>query len=72
MWIITSLIRFGLLPLEEYDIQLSKQLNNKADAKLIEFATELLQNCLLTMHPVTTLEDHVLVLNALKKLQTPK
>jgi hypothetical protein len=66
------LIRFGLIPLEVYDIQLSKQLNSNPDAQLIEFTTELLQNCLLTMHPITLLEDHVLVINALLKLQTPK
>lgn len=73
VWIVTSLIKFGLIPLEEYDIQLAKQLNKEnPDAQFIEFTTELLQNCLLTMHPITTLEDHVLAIHALQKLQTPK
>ncbi|KAI9261911.1 CCR4-Not complex component, Not1-domain-containing protein [Helicostylum pulchrum] len=73
VWIVTSLVKFGLIPLEEFDIQLAKQLNKEhIDLQLIEFTTELLQNCLLTMHPITLLEDHVLVINALKRLQTPK
>ena len=74
MWIVSSLVKFGLIPLDEYDTQLSRQLNRETpDDHLIEFTTELLQNCLLTMHPVTTLEDHVLVVNALRKLKnTPK
>lgn len=70
---ITSLVKFGLVPLDEYDVQLARQLNKEnPDAQFVEFTTELLQNCLLTMHPITTLEDHVLTISALKKLNTPK
>ncbi|KAI7871980.1 CCR4-Not complex component, Not1-domain-containing protein [Mucor mucedo] len=73
VWIVTSLVKFGLIPLEEYDIQLAKQLNKEhPDSHLIDFTTGLLQNCLLTMHPITSIEDHVLVINALKRSQSPK
>ncbi|KAI8088056.1 CCR4-Not complex component, Not1-domain-containing protein [Gilbertella persicaria] len=73
VWIMTSLIKYGLIPLEEYDIKLSHQLNQQpTDNGLIEFITELLQNCLLTMQPITSIEEHVLVIHALQKLDSPK
>ncbi|KAI8642573.1 CCR4-Not complex component, Not1-domain-containing protein [Parasitella parasitica] len=72
VWVITSLIKHGLIPLEEYDVKLSKQLNQLPTDHQIEFMIEILQNCLLTMNPITSIEDHVLVINALMKLQSPK
>ncbi|KAI8367053.1 CCR4-Not complex component, Not1-domain-containing protein [Blakeslea trispora] len=73
VWIMTSLIKFGLIPLEEYDVKLSKQLKqHSSDQSLIEFITELLQNCLLSVHPITSIEDHVLVIHTLQTLDLPK
>ncbi|CEP19249.1 hypothetical protein [Parasitella parasitica] len=72
VWVITSLIKYGLIPLEDYDVKLSKQLNHQPTDNQIEFITEMLQNCLLTMNPITSIEEHVLVINALMKLKSPK
>ncbi|KAI8975394.1 CCR4-Not complex component, Not1-domain-containing protein [Mycotypha africana] len=65
---IAMLIRYELLPLEEYDIQLAKLINEKADS-VIEFAAELMRLCLLSLpRPISYLEDHILTLSALHKL----
>lgn len=72
MWVITSLVKYGLIPLEEFDVKLSKQLNHDPTDQQIEFVTEILQNCLLTMNPITSIEEHVLAVNALMKLESPK
>ncbi|KAK4521394.1 chaperone ATPase hsp78 [Mucor velutinosus] len=72
VWVITSLVKYGLIPLEEFDVKLSKQLNHNPTEQHIEFVTEILQNCLLTMNPITSVEEHVLVVNALMKLESPK
>ena len=61
-----------MIPLEEFDVKLSKQLNHHPTDHQIEFVTEILQNCLLTMNPITSIEEHVLVINALTKLESPK
>ncbi|KAI8357332.1 CCR4-Not complex component, Not1-domain-containing protein [Choanephora cucurbitarum] len=73
VWIMTSLIKFGLVPLEEYDVKLSKQLKQQStDQSFIEFITELLQNCLLSVHPISSIEEHVLVIHTLQALDSPK
>lgn len=61
------LIRYELLPLEEYDIQLAKLINAKADS-VIEFAANLMRICLLSQNPITFLEDHILTVSSLYKL----
>lgn len=59
--------------MDELDLKLSKQLNqNTNDARLVEFVTELIQNCALNIHPVTTIEEHVLVINSLKRIDSIK
>ncbi|KAI7871343.1 CCR4-Not complex component, Not1-domain-containing protein [Spinellus fusiger] len=65
--VIAMLIRYELLPLEEYDVQLAKLITVKADS-IIEFSTHLIRLCLLTNTPVTCLEDHILTVAALDKL----
>ncbi|KAG1121280.1 hypothetical protein G6F42_012580 [Rhizopus arrhizus] len=72
VWVITSLVKYGLIPLEEFDVKLSKQLNHDPTDQQIEFVTEILQNCLLTMNPIKWIEEHVLAGNALMKLESPK
>lgn len=64
---IAMLIRYELLPLEEYDVQLAKLINAKADS-VIDFATNLMRICLLSEQPVTFLEDHILTVSSLYKL----
>ncbi|KAI9476483.1 MAG: CCR4-Not complex component, Not1-domain-containing protein [Benjaminiella poitrasii] len=64
---IAMLIRYELLPLEEYDVQLAKLINAKADS-VIEYASNLIRTCLLTQTPITFLEDHILTVSALYKL----
>lgn len=61
------LIRYELLPLEEYDVQLAKLINAKADS-VIEFAASLMRMCLLSQNPTTFLEDHILTVSSLYKL----
>lgn len=61
------LIRYELLPLEEYDVQLAKLINAKADS-VIEFASALMRLCLLSPNPSTFLEDHILTVSSLHKL----
>lgn len=60
--------------MEEFDVQLSKRLNQQAidNNQFIEFVTELLQNCLLAVNPITSIEEHVLVIHALKKSASSK
>lgn len=59
--------------MDELDLKLSKQLNHARSPGLIEFVTELIQNCALAVHPVTFIEEHVLVINALKRISdSPK
>ncbi|KAL7319889.1 CCR4-NOT core subunit cdc39 [Mucor circinelloides] len=64
---VSMLIRYELLPLEEYDVQLAKLINIKADS-VIEFAANLMRICLLSQNPITFLEDHILTISSLYKL----
>ncbi|CEP18731.1 hypothetical protein [Parasitella parasitica] len=66
---VSMLIRYELLPLEEYDVQLAKLINARADS-VIEFAASLMRICLLSpqSRPITFLEDHILTVSALYKL----
>ncbi|OAD02750.1 Not1 transcription factor, partial [Mucor lusitanicus CBS 277.49] len=64
---VSMLIRYELLPLEEYDVQLAKLINIKADS-VIEFAANLMRICLLSQSPITFLEDHILTISSLHKL----
>ncbi|KAI7901129.1 CCR4-Not complex component, Not1-domain-containing protein [Cokeromyces recurvatus] len=64
---VAMLIRYELLPLEEYDVQLAKLINAKADS-VIEYATSLISTCLLSQTPITFLEDHILTVSSLYKL----
>lgn len=64
---VSMLIRYELLPLEEYDVQLAKLINAKADS-VIEFAANLMRICLLSQNPITFLEDHILTISSLHKL----
>lgn len=64
---VSMLIKYELLPLEEYDVQLAKLINAKADS-VIEFAGNLMTICLISQDPITFLEDHILTISALHKL----
>ncbi|ORE23450.1 Not1-domain-containing protein [Rhizopus microsporus] len=64
---IAMLIRYELLPLEEYDVQLAKLINAKADS-VIEFAAGLMRLCLLSPNPTSCLEDHILTVSSLMNL----
>jgi CCR4-NOT transcription complex subunit 1 len=61
-------IRYDLLPMEEYDTQLAKLIHAKADG-VIEFAANLMRICLLSQTPISFLEDHILTISALYKLE---
>lgn len=63
-----SLVKSGLIPIEEYDVQLSKQLENTTQIQLVEFSVELLNYCLFSSQPVTSIEDHLLTIKTLMKL----
>ncbi|KAI9030832.1 CCR4-Not complex component, Not1-domain-containing protein [Phycomyces nitens] len=64
--VIAMLMRHELLPLEEYDVQLAKKINIKADM-IIEYSVQLIRLCLLN-NPITFLEDHILTVASLDKL----
>ncbi|CAO3682706.1 unnamed protein product [Rhizopus stolonifer] len=63
-----SLVKSGLIPIEEYDVQLSKQLENTTQIQLVEFSVELLNYCLFSSQPITSIEDHLLTIKTLMKL----
>ncbi|KAI9030682.1 CCR4-Not complex component, Not1-domain-containing protein [Phycomyces nitens] len=65
--VIAMLLRHEMLPLEIYDGQTAKLIQNKADG-VIDFAADLVRLCLLSPNPVTFLEDHALTLAALNVL----
>ncbi|OAD77396.1 Not1 transcription factor [Phycomyces blakesleeanus NRRL 1555(-)] len=65
--VIAMLLRHEMLPLEIYDGQTAKLIQNKADG-VIDFAADLVRLCLLSPSPVTFLEDHALTLAALNVL----
>ncbi|KAG0175598.1 hypothetical protein DFQ28_005990 [Apophysomyces sp. BC1034] len=65
--VLAMLIRYGMIPLEEYDIQLAQLINTRAD-NAIEFAAYLVNICVLSATPVSFLEDHILTVAALSKL----
>ncbi|KAF7724662.1 hypothetical protein EC973_000834 [Apophysomyces ossiformis] len=65
--VLAMLIRYGLIPLEEYDVQLAQMINTKAE-NAIEFAAYLVNVCVLSTTPVSFLEDHILTIAALRKL----
>ncbi|KAI8089351.1 CCR4-Not complex component, Not1-domain-containing protein [Halteromyces radiatus] len=64
--VMAMLIRYQLLPLEEFDIQLAKLVQTKADLAS-DFAADLIRICLLTPNPMTNLEDHILTVSALRQ-----
>ncbi|KAI8368213.1 CCR4-Not complex component, Not1-domain-containing protein [Radiomyces spectabilis] len=66
--VVAMMIRFELIPLEEYDVQLAKQLNTSKRALVMDFAADLLRICLLSHTPMTFLEDHILTMINLRKL----
>ncbi|CAO3592130.1 unnamed protein product [Absidia cylindrospora] len=67
--VMAMLIRCQLLPLEEFDIQLAKLIQTKADLAS-EFAADLVRICLLTPNPMTNLEDHILTVSTLRQQVT--
>ncbi|KAI8333328.1 CCR4-Not complex component, Not1-domain-containing protein [Chlamydoabsidia padenii] len=64
--VIAMLIRCQILPLEEFDIQLAKLIQAKADLAS-EFAADLIRICLLTPNPMTNLENHILTVTSLRQ-----
>ncbi|CAO3623651.1 unnamed protein product [Cunninghamella blakesleeana] len=64
--VIAMFIRCHLLPLEEFDVQIAKLIQINADI-VIDFTIELLRICLLSLNPITNLEDHILSISALKQ-----
>ncbi|KAI9280484.1 CCR4-Not complex component, Not1-domain-containing protein [Sporodiniella umbellata] len=65
--ITASLIKLGLVPVEDYDVQLSKQLESTNQVLLVEYSAELLNHCLFNSHPMTSVDDHLLTIKALTK-----
>ncbi|KAI9477922.1 MAG: CCR4-Not complex component, Not1-domain-containing protein [Benjaminiella poitrasii] len=70
VYIMTFLVKYGLMPLQELDVKLSTTENQ--DEQWVEFVTELLKNCLLSLRPLTSIEEHVLVIHALMEVDSPK
>lgn len=64
---VATLIRYELLPLEEYDVHLAKAIRDQFNT-VIEFAVNLIRVCLFSRQPVTFLEDHALTIIALRRL----
>ncbi|ORX59649.1 Not1-domain-containing protein [Hesseltinella vesiculosa] len=67
--VISMLIRYQLLPLEEFDNQLAKHVQLKPDTTVINFASELIRICLLSSTPFTSMEDHTMTILALRNSQ---
>ncbi|ORE18565.1 Not1-domain-containing protein [Rhizopus microsporus] len=66
--VMSALIKSGLVRIEEFDTQLSKQLDQSQDPQLIEFAVTLLRLCMLMLHPISSIDDHLLTIRALTRL----
>lgn len=64
----SALIKSGLVRIEEFDTQLSKQLDQSQDPQLIEFAVTLLRLCMLMLHPISSIDDYLLTIRALTRL----
>lgn len=64
----SALIKSGLVRIEEFDTQLSKQLDQSQDPQLIEFAVTLLRLCMFMLHPISSIDDHLLTIRALMRL----
>ncbi|KAI9496644.1 CCR4-Not complex component, Not1-domain-containing protein [Zychaea mexicana] len=58
---------YDLIPMEEYDIQLSRLIRAKADG-VMDYAATLIRLCLLANNQDSVLEDHVLTVAALNQL----
>ena len=58
---------YDLVPMEEYDTQLSRLIRAKADG-IMDYAAALVRLCLLSNNPDSILEDHVLTVAALSQL----
>ncbi|KAI7858510.1 CCR4-Not complex component, Not1-domain-containing protein [Circinella umbellata] len=58
---------YELVPMEEYDTQLSRLIRAKADG-IMDYAASLIRLCLLSNNPGSILEDHVLSVAALNQL----
>ncbi|KAI8149734.1 CCR4-Not complex component, Not1-domain-containing protein [Fennellomyces sp. T-0311] len=58
---------YDLVPMEEYDTQLSRLIRAKADG-IMDYAAALIRLCLLSNSPDSILEDHVLTVAALNQL----
>ncbi|KAG1499559.1 hypothetical protein G6F53_011492 [Rhizopus delemar] len=65
--VMASLLKSGLIPIDEYDVQLSKRLEKTVEMQLVEFSVELLRHCLFVAQPITSIEDHLLTIKALMK-----
>ena len=58
---------YELVPMEEYDTQLSRLIRGKADG-IMDYAASLIRLCLLSNDSGSILEDHVLSVAALNQL----
>ncbi|KAI7863369.1 CCR4-Not complex component, Not1-domain-containing protein [Spinellus fusiger] len=69
--VIAMLLRHEMLPLEAYDGQTAKHIQNRSEG-MADFAADLIRLCLLVPAPVTFLEDHALTLATLDALRRQK
>ncbi|KAI9315132.1 CCR4-Not complex component, Not1-domain-containing protein [Dichotomocladium elegans] len=69
--VVAMMMRHEMIPLEEYDIQLAKNIRKAHQDVVAQYAVELLSLCLLSPAPITLLEDHALTLAALREMESP-